>query len=148
MEYVKIGYKNIFNYAHICICKRGETMLKRLYAVALILVLSAQLVSCGSKEVLYKAGTYEGIAEGHIGPIHVMITTDEYEIKDIKIMDQQETPVIGDAVYKKIPEKVIKANSADIDGVAGATYTSNGLLKAIKDGLEKAKIKEETNENK
>ena len=26
--------------------------------------------------------------------------------------------------------------------VAGATYTSNGLIKAIKDGLNKAKIKE------
>ena len=105
------------------------------------MVLATGLVACGTKPVIYKQGTYDGIADGHIGPIKVQIVTDEYEIKEIKIIEQQEIPIIADAVYAKIPQRVIKTNSTDVEVVAGATYTSNGLIKAIKNGLDKAKIK-------
>ncbi|MGH4122583.1 MAG: FMN-binding protein [Clostridium sp.] len=115
--------------------------MKKLVVLALWIVLATGLVACGSKSVIYKKGTYEGNAEGHIGPIKVKIVTDQYEIKEIVILSQQETPVIAEIVYKKIPPKVIKANSSEVQVVAGATYTSNGLIKAIKDGLNKAKIK-------
>ncbi|GCD10655.1 MULTISPECIES: FMN-binding protein [Clostridium] len=114
--------------------------MRKLVILALWIVLATGLVACGSKNVIYKQGTYEGNAEGHIGPIKVKIVTDQYEIKEIVILSQQETPVIAEIVYKKIPPKVIKANSSEVQVVAGATYTSNGLIKAIKDGLNKAKI--------
>jgi uncharacterized protein with FMN-binding domain len=113
--------------------------LKKLLGLTLIIVLATELMACGSKTVIYKAGSYEGNAEGHIGPIKVQIVTDLYEIKEIKILEQQETPVIADIVYEKIPARIIKANSSEVEVVAGATYTSNGLIKAIKDGLNKAK---------
>lgn len=116
--------------------------MKKLVGLALSIVLATVLVACSSKNIIYKQGTYEGNAEGHIGLIKVKIVTDQYEIKEIVIMEQQETPVIAEIVYKKIPPKVIKANSPEVEVVAGATYTSNGLIKAIKDGLNKAKIKE------
>ena len=107
---------------------------------SLIIILAIGLVGCGEKPVIYKAGTYEGSAEGHIGLIKVQIVTDEYEIKKINILEQQETPVLADIVYEKIPSKVIKANSTDVEVVAGATYTSNGLINAIGNGLDKAHI--------
>jgi uncharacterized protein with FMN-binding domain len=114
--------------------------LKKLRAVILIIVLATTLVACEAKSIIYKEGSYEGNAEGHIGPIKVQILTDQYEIKEIKILEQQETPVIADIVYEKLPDRVLKANSTEVEVVAGATYTSNGLLKAIKDGLDKAKV--------
>jgi uncharacterized protein with FMN-binding domain len=114
--------------------------LKKLLGLTLIIVLAAELMACGAKNVIYKAGSYEGNAEGHIGPMKVQIVTDQYEIKEIKILEQQETPVIADIVYEKIPDRIIKANSPEVEVVAGATYTSNGLIKAIKDGLNKAKV--------
>ena len=98
------------------------------------------LVACGYKPIIYKEGIYEGNAEGHIGPIKVQIVTDQYEIKEIKILEQQETPVIADIVYEKVPLRVIKANCTDVQVVAGATYTSNGLISAINNGLDKAKV--------
>lgn len=110
--------------------------------LVLSIILATGLVACGdAKNIIYKAGVYEGNAEGHIGPMKVQIETDEYEIKKIVVLEQQETPVIAEIVYEKIPAKVIKANSPEVEVVAGATYTSNGLIKAIKDGLEKAKVK-------
>jgi len=98
-------------------------------------------VACGTKSIIYKEGIYEGNAEGHIGPIKVQVVTDQYEIVKIVILEQQETPVIAEIVYEKIPPKVIKANSPEVEVVAGATYTSNGLINAIKNGLDKAKVK-------
>lgn len=115
--------------------------MKKLIGLALSIILTTGLLACDSKNIIYKEGIYEGNAEGHIGSIKVQIVTDQYEIKEIKILDQQETPVIAEIVYKKIPTRVIKANSPEVDVVAGATYTSNGLLKAIKNALDKAKVK-------
>jgi len=114
--------------------------LKKLLGLTLMLVLSTGLMACGAKSIAYKAGVYEGNAEGHIGPIKVQIVTDQYNIKEIKILEQQENPIIAAVVYKKIPARIIKANSTEVDVVAGATYTSNGLIKAIKNGLDKANL--------
>jgi len=115
--------------------------LKKLLGLTLLIVLVTGLMACDAKEIIYNAGSYVGEAEGHIGPIKVQIVTDQFEIKEIKIIEQQETPVIADIVYEKIPVRVIKSNSPEVEVVAGATYTSNGLLEAIKDGLDKAKVK-------
>ncbi|MGV8982576.1 FMN-binding protein [Clostridium sp.] len=115
--------------------------MKKLIGLALSLILSTGLLACDSKNIIYKEGIYDGNAEGHIGPIKVQVVTDQYEIKEIKILEQQETPVIAETVYKKLPPRVIKANSTEVDVVGGATYTSNGFLKAIKNALDKAKVK-------
>ena len=83
--------------------------MKKLLGLALSIVLATGLVACGAKNIIYKEGTYEGNAEGHIGPIKVQIVTDQYEIKEIVILEQQETPVIADIVYKKIPAESNKS---------------------------------------
>lgn len=120
---------------------KEEDYLKKLLCLTLMIILVTGLISCGNKKIIYNSGSYDGNAEGHIGPIKVQIVTDQYSIKEINIVDQQETPVIADIVYEKIPVRVIKANSPEVEVVAGATYTSNGLLEAIRDGLNKAKVK-------
>ncbi len=114
--------------------------MKKLLALILTIVLATGLVACDDKKLIYKEGTYEGQAEGHIGSIKVQIVTDQYVIKEIIILEQQETPVIADIVYEKIPPRMIKSNSSEVAVVAGATYTSNGLIQAVRDGLDKAKV--------
>jgi uncharacterized protein with FMN-binding domain len=116
--------------------------LKRKTILILTVLLTVGLTACTSKRIHYQAGSYEGVGEGHHGPIKVMITTDQYRIKEIKVIEEYEMPELSKIVYEKIPKRVIKANRADVDVVAGATYTSKGLIEAITDGLSKAKIKE------
>lgn len=109
-----------------------------------ILIMTAALfMACSVKEPVYVAGTYEGTAEGYHSQLVVSVETDEYKIIDIQILEEDETPLLAEIVYENIPKYVIKANSTDVDVVAGATYTSTTLLKAIEDGLEKARIHEE-----
>lgn len=98
------------------------------------------LVACAPAEPLYTPGAYTGIAEGYHSNLVVEVTTDEYKITSIEILEEDETPVISEIVYGEIPKAVIKANSTDVDVVAGATYTSETLLAAIENGLEKARI--------
>ena len=40
-----------------------------------------------------------------------------------------------------IPSEIINEQSLDVDIVSGATYTSNGIINAVKDALSKALIK-------
>ncbi|WBW97105.1 FMN-binding protein [Oceanirhabdus sp. W0125-5] len=117
--------------------------MKKLLILLMTIGITIQLTACGDKKVIYKQGVYEGVGEGHIDKIKVEVTTDEYEIKEIKIIEEEEIPLLSKIVYEDIPKKVIKANSTKVDTVTGATYTSKGLIDAIEDALNKAMIEVE-----
>ncbi|WHH61548.1 FMN-binding protein [Petroclostridium sp. X23] len=114
--------------------------MKRTVLLLLVLLINVFWTACASQEVYYKAGSYEGSGNGHHGPIKVVVTTDEHNVTEIKITEEYEMPELSSIVYDKIPKRVIKTNSADVDVVAGATYTSEGLIEAIGDALEKAYV--------
>ena len=110
--------------------------------ISILILSSLILVSCNLQpnEKIYKAGTYKGTAQGHIGPIVVIVTTNQYEIEDIEITEEYEMPEISKHVYEKIPNKIISKNSADVDVISGETYTSRALIDSIAEALESAKI--------
>lgn len=114
--------------------------MKKYGALVIILLLTAAMNLLEQKQVLYKDGAYTGLGQGNHGQIKVEIITDKYKIKEIKILEQEETPGLCDIVYDKIPKSVLKANSPDVNVVSGASYTSQGLIDAIKDAVDKAKI--------
>jgi uncharacterized protein with FMN-binding domain len=117
--------------------------------IILIISLIGTMTFIREKEVLYKEGTYTGLGQGNHGEIKVEVTTNQYKIKEIKILEQEETPGLCDIVYDKIPKSVLKKNSADVEVVSGASYTSQGVIDAIKDAVNKAKLekKERANEH-
>lgn len=114
--------------------------MKRLLMLCLTIGMAIQLSACGDKKIIYNAGTYNGVAQGHIDEIKVEVTTNQYEIKEVKVIQDQEIPLLSKIVYEEIPKEVIKSNSADVDVVTGATYTSKALIEAIKDALSKAML--------
>lgn len=114
-------------------------MRKIIFLLILILFVTG-LLGCGPRKQLYNPGEYVGVGEGHHGPIRVIVTTDEYSILDIQVIEEYEMPELAVIVYEKIPKKVMKTNNANVEVVAGASYTSVGLIEAIKDGLSKALI--------
>lgn len=97
------------------------------------------LISCSKNEGNYLSGTYIGEAEGYHSTLKVEVTVDENHILDIEVLEHEEAPIIADATISKLPLKVIKKNSTDVDVISGATYTSKTLLKAIDHALEQAK---------
>lgn len=111
---------------------------KRLIAALLVLGLFVTLTACGSAEGKYKPGTYEGVGTGNGGPIKVEVTVDKDKIKNIEVIEHNETPVLSDPAFEEIIKNVIEQNDVNVEPVSGATLTSKGLIEAIKDALSKA----------
>ena len=84
---------------------------------------------------------YIGRGQGKGGtPIVVKVTVDGDKITAIEVLDHSETPGIGDLAFEKIPQMIIDAQSTEVDAVAGATLTSNGIIEAVKDALAQANL--------
>ncbi|MCI8473726.1 MAG: FAD-dependent oxidoreductase [Oscillospiraceae bacterium] len=86
----------------------------------------------------YTPGTYEGSAQGFGGMVTVTLTVDASGVTDVKIAGDSETPAIGGAALETLATQ-IKEKGAAIDGVAGATLTSNAVKAAAEAALAKAK---------
>ena len=83
-------------------------------------------------------GALTGEGSGFGGPITVEVTMDGDTITSVTVVDNSETLSIASGALEQIPEAIVAANSPDVDVVAGATYTSNGIINAVKNALEGA----------
>ena len=82
------------------------------------------------------SGGLTGTADGFVGPITVEVTMDGDTITGVTVTSNSESAP-GTAL-EDIPAAIVAANSPDVDVVAGATYTSNGIINAVKNALESA----------
>ncbi len=86
----------------------------------------------------YKDGIYEGSGQGYGGTIVVRVTIKEGSISDIKIKEaKNEDPAYLDNA-KKIMETMKKKQTANVDVASGATYSSKGIITAVKNALKEA----------
>ena len=95
-------------------------------------------VNAASQFVLDSAaasGPLTGTADGFMGPITVEVTMDGDTITGVTVVSNSETPSIAGNALEQIPEAIVAANSADVDIVAGATFTSNGIINAVKNAI-------------
>lgn len=82
-----------------------------------------------------KDGKYTGSAEGFRGKIKTEVTIKNGKIVDIKILSaSSETPSYLKEAKAVIP-KMIEKQTYDVDAVSGATYSSNGIKKSVKNAL-------------
>lgn len=84
--------------------------------------------------------TQEGTGVGKHGDITVAVTFDEGRITDIKVVKNQENPVLAKKVFTDLKDHVVQSNSADLDVISGATFSSKGFLDAVKDAAKKAGV--------
>ena len=112
-------------------------------AVVCVLVAAMALTACGSndKAASYTAGTYTAKAAGNNGDVEVSVTFSDSEITEITVGENQETAGLADAPIESIPAAIVKAQSADVDTVSGATNTSNAIITAVKDCMQQATAK-------
>ena len=85
------------------------------------------------------AGTTEeraGKGQGFGGTITAHVTTVDGTVTKVVLEGPDETPGIGGAALEELEEQFAKAGGADIDGVTGATVTSNGAVAAVLNALD------------
>lgn len=63
------------------------------------------------------------------------------KILSVKIIDQKETEGIGSKAVAALPSEIVKAQSADVQGIAGASVSSAAIKKAVQECLNQAQGK-------
>ena len=92
----------------------------------------------GAAAATYTPGTYTASAKGINGPVTVTATFDETSIVDVVLDVSGETPAIGGAAGEDLREQILSVQGPQIDGVSGATMTSNAVKEALVDCINQA----------
>ena len=102
------------------------------------LLLSLSLAAMPFSAFAFEAGEYTASAQGMDGPVTVTATFDESGITDVSVDVSGETAGIGAEIADEVQKQILEAQSAEIDGVAGATVSSQAVAAAVADLIAQA----------
>ena len=83
----------------------------------------------------YSDGVYKGSGEGFRGDIDVTVTVENGIISDINIDSYKDDKEFFQKAKSGVISAIIKSQSTDVDAVSGATFSSNGIIEAVKNAL-------------
>lgn len=86
----------------------------------------------------YTDGEWEGKAQGFGGPVAVKVTVKQGMITDITLVSAEKEDQAYLSMAEDVIPAMIEAQSADVDTVTGATFSSTGIRDAAAQALEKA----------
>ena len=99
---------------------------------SLVLALAVCLAAVGYAEgAAYVPGTYSASSAGFHSDVTVTVTVDETSITEVTLDVSGETEGIGAAAGDALAGQILEAQSAEIDGVSGATVTSSATKVAL-----------------
>lgn len=103
------------------------------------LFLSIMLALSGTANSLaqtgYTPGKYEAAADGFGGAVTVCVEVNETAILGVTAHGDHETDGIGSTAIEKLPAAILSAQSAQVDGISGATVTSDAIKSAANAAL-------------
>lgn len=91
----------------------------------------------------YKDGTYTGnVTDAFYGNIQVQVAVSGGKIADVTFLqypnDRETSVMINEQAMPLLKQEAIQAQSAQVDGVSGATQTSIAFIKSLGSALQKA----------
>ncbi|SFK67904.1 FMN-binding domain-containing protein [Lachnospiraceae bacterium KH1T2] len=95
--------------------------------------------SAAGGESVFTPGTYTASAQGMESEVTVSITVDEKSILEASVTADGETKEIGQAAAPTLAQQILDVQSENIDGVSGATRTTDAVRKACENCLAQAK---------
>ena len=99
---------------------------------------SAPSVSKVSESGTWKDGTYTGSGKGFGGTISVKVTVKDGKISAIDVTSASGETASYFSKTKGIIPKMISGQTTNVDAASGATYSSNGIITAVRNALSKA----------
>lgn len=84
-------------------------------------------------------GTYYGSARGYAGNIRVRVVIKDHKMISIDVVEVEadDAPYVAKA-KKGVISAMLRTQSISVDAVSGATYSSNGIIKAVENAIAKA----------
>ena len=100
-------------------------------------------VETPQKQSASTSGTYKGeTIQTRWGPVQVQITVSNGKIADISTLQypngDRRSQMISSQVIPWLQQEALQAQSANISGIGGATYTSGGFINSLASALQKA----------
>lgn len=92
----------------------------------------------GAAVTAYEDGTYTGEADGFGGTIQVEVKIEKSKITEINVVSAEKEDGAYLSMAKDIIPKIITTQSADVNTISGATFSSTGIKNASEQALEKA----------
>ncbi len=89
-------------------------------------------------ELAFTAGTYTGTASGYNGNVELSVTFSDTAVTAIEVGTNAETAHVGDVAFEPVIADILAANGTGVDGVSGATFTSNAVRNAVNNAAEQA----------
>lgn len=83
-------------------------------------------------------GTYTGSGQGFRGTTTVEVTVKDETITNVAVISTNDDARWFERAYNTIVEAILGQQTADVDSVSGATYSSVGIKKAVADALTNA----------
>lgn len=111
--------------------------MKRLLALLLAMLMLGTLYTGAVAEEMTD-GVYVGEGQGFGGAMEVTVTIEGGKITAVEPGAHQETAGISDGAFEQLPQAIIDAQSTEVDGVTGCTFSSNGIKAAVQDALNQA----------
>ena len=110
-------------------------MRKRIAAFALASVMALSLFGCGAKNnsassAAGVSGDFTGTAKGMGGDVTVTLTLTDSKITGCTAEGKDETQGIGTLALEQLPGQIAETGSIAVDGVSGATITSDAIKEA------------------
>ena len=99
--------------------------------VSLLISNSVDLELLGENEYLVSATGMDEIV--------LKVKIEDGKISAIDVVSENETNGLGDKAIPVVIQSILDAQSTDVDGVAGATVSSNAVKEAVNKALEEAK---------
>lgn len=86
----------------------------------------------------YADGTYSGTGKGYNGKLTVELTIEQNAVASLTVTSAADDEPYITKATRGITKQLLERQSAELDGVSGATYSSKGLIQAIEQALESA----------
>ncbi|MFR6026350.1 MAG: FMN-binding protein [Christensenellales bacterium] len=100
--------------------------------IKMLSLLAAAAMMTGSVAM---AETYSATGNGYHGEMTVDVTIENGTITDVALGDNHETNVVIDRAFPVIRERILEANTADVDSVSAATFSSYAIKTAVADAM-------------
>jgi fumarate reductase flavoprotein subunit len=107
-------------------------------ALAMACVMALAGCSSNSSSAAMKDGTYAETVKGRNADITVETTIEGGKIAKVEVTKQEETKEVAGAALTDVPAAIVAANSVDVDGVTGATVTSDAIKLAVSNAIKEA----------
>lgn len=95
----------------------------------------------------YVDATYEGTAQGYRGEVKVRVKVSGGAISSVTVESYSDDDEFFNRAKNTIINEIISSQTADVQTVSGATYSSRGIIQAVANALGVTVVQSETSDN-